>query len=101
MNRRQLLEIFEKNGLPHSRMISGSKTFYMAQNPTHQVVFNASIYEDGKSIWWGDLDLTLDSEKLQNIVKELNTNLHVVREGDARHIGVDFDKSIAVKSFNR
>ena len=67
------------------RMISGSKSFYIENHRDHFVIFNANLCtkESGK-IWFGDLDLTLDKDKLSTLASELNRDLYVLRELDAR-----------------
>jgi hypothetical protein len=35
-------------------------------------------------VWWGDLDLTLDWERLEKIATALNKSLFVLREMDGR-----------------
>lgn len=76
---------FINAGLVPGRMITTSKSFYLEKFPNHQVCFNANIIsaKSGK-IWWGDLDLTLDGQKLEQVARELNEDLYVLRELDAR-----------------
>lgn len=78
-------DIFRKNGLHVSRMISFSKSFYREEYPDNEVYFNANVFtlEDGK-IWYGDLDLTLDTEKLKDVSKEIGKKLYVLYEMDGR-----------------
>ena len=61
------------------------KRFYWEKFPDHLVCFNANIISAkyGK-IWWGDLDLTLDGMKIEKVARELNEDLYVLRELDAR-----------------
>lgn len=84
MNQEQILEIFRNNLLFNERMMCSSKTMYITRFPEHEVVFNANVFNDTQKIWWGDLDLTLDSERLQKISQELGMNLHVLRECDGK-----------------
>jgi hypothetical protein len=76
---------FDAEGLRVGRMISGSKSSYRERYPDHEICFNANIFslQQGK-IWYGDLDLTLDSEKLDRIAESLGEKLYVVREMDGR-----------------
>lgn len=67
------------------RMISGSKSGYRSRHPNHFVVFNANLctYSQGK-IWYGDLDLHLDKEKLMLLSEILKEDLYVLYEMDGR-----------------
>jgi len=77
-------DVFRKNGFSLGRMISGSKSGYNTRHPNNKVVFNANIFtEDGK-IWFGDLDITLDRAKLEEVAKELKKDLYVLREHAGR-----------------
>ena len=78
-------EIFESHGLHMGRMISGSKSGYHSQHQANLVVFNGNIIiEKHGKIWFGDIDITLEREKLQAIANELNRDLYILREHDAR-----------------
>ena len=76
------LRVLESRGFNMGRMISASKSGY----PPHNfAIFNANIItlSEGK-IWYGDLDLTEDGEKLKDIAAETGETLFVLREPDAR-----------------
>jgi hypothetical protein len=77
-------EFFNQRGLAFSRLISGSKSGYRNRFPDHEVYFNANIFTENGKIWHGDLDLTLDSEKLQNLANDLKTTLFILSEMDGR-----------------
>lgn len=78
-------ELFNQHGLMMGRMISGSKSLYRQTYPKHNVCFNANVVAKsyGK-VWYGDLDLTLDREKLQEVANVLNDTLYVLYEMDGR-----------------
>lgn len=78
-------KIFDNHGLMMGRMICGSKSLYREKYPNHKVCFNSNVVAKthGK-IWYGDLDLTLDREKLQEIANMLNDTLYVLYEMDGR-----------------
>jgi hypothetical protein len=84
-----LNDISEKIGLT-GRMISGSKSMYYNTFPDNLIVFNAnifikgSLFKKGEKIWFGDLDLTQDSNKLIEIANKYNTVLYVLKEMDGR-----------------
>ena len=94
--------LFLNNGFMIGRMISGSKSGYRERFPNNDAVFNANIViaTRGK-VWYGDLDLTLDEEKLKEIAKTLGEPLYILREMDARFENEDkeiaFYKAKAVK----
>ena len=78
-------EIFKQNGLNNGRMISGTKSGYIKNNPGHEVYFNANVFILGEGkIWYGDLDLNKDIEKLKLVAAELGKSLYVLREKDGR-----------------
>lgn len=81
----KITQAFRNANLWTGRMISESKTYYWEKFPDHKVCFNANIISatHGK-IWWGDLDLTLDGMKIEQVARELNEDLYVLRELDAR-----------------
>lgn len=70
-------------GLP-GRMISGSKSGYRQRFPQNLVIFNANLCTESEKIWWGDLDLTFDAEKLEILSNSLDKKLFVLYEMDAR-----------------
>lgn len=76
--------IRETIGWP-GRMISGSKSAYSDSHKQNVPIFNANLCTKlrGK-IWFGDLDLTLDKDKLATLAIELNEDIYVLRELDAR-----------------
>jgi hypothetical protein len=67
------------------RMVGGSKTIYRDEHPDDLVIFNANLAtkEDGK-IWYGDINLSEDLEKLVALAKKLGRRIYVIREIDAR-----------------
>jgi hypothetical protein len=82
---REISKAFVSQGLTWGRMISGSKSGYLRNNPNNKVVFNANIFTEEKGkIWWGDLDLTLELDTLKKVAAELKTRLIVLREFDGR-----------------
>ncbi len=67
------------------RMISPSKTLYRTSYPNNKVVFNANVLTKlrGK-VWWGDIDITREIAEVQRLAAELNEEVWVLREMDAR-----------------
>lgn len=80
------------------RMVGGSKSIYSYDNPKNVIVFNANIAteKDGK-VWYGDLDLTLDHEKLVSLNKKIG-KFYVFYESDLR-FGKEYGKIDLSKSF--
>ena len=77
----EIIDVFEKHRLMLGRMISGSKSGYCQKYPKHDVRFNANIFipSTGK-VWFGDLDITVDNKKLQDVCNELDEEMIVVPE---------------------
>ena len=71
-------------GLIAGRMISYSKSTYRQKYPENIVAFNANIFTKKEKVWWGDLDITKDSESLQRAATECGETLYVLRELDGR-----------------
>lgn len=69
------------------RMLSGSKSGYGEQFPKNLVVFNANLIVEGDGkVWYGDIDVTRDEEKLKQIARTLKKRIYVLREHDGRFL---------------
>lgn len=67
------------------RMMSPSKSGYCKQYPDGHPVFNANICtSQGKKIWYGDIDLIRDADKLKQLAADLGEGFYVLREMDGR-----------------
>lgn len=70
------------------KMISGSKGAYHAFYPLNVPVFNANVVMDTGlgpyKIWHGDIDLTLEEDKIVKLAKKLDAVVYVLREMDGR-----------------
>lgn len=76
--------IFGVLGYP-GRLLSGSKIGYESRYPNHKIVFNGNLVIEGQGkVWFGDLNLTLDGDKLQRLANESGAKVYVLREMDAR-----------------
>ena len=65
----------------HGRMMSGSKR----HTPGHVEVYNANIFtREGGKVWFGDLDLTADADRLKEFAAEQGHELYVLHEMDGR-----------------
>ena len=98
-----IFQIFSTNGLMMGRMISGSKSGYWENHKENLIVFNANIIIESRGkIWHGDLDVTLDYEKLEKVAEALEEPLYILREMDARFdkedAGIKYwkDKAVAI-----
>jgi hypothetical protein len=98
------LETMVKHGFVLSRMLAYSRRVYLSRRPGNHAVWNANVVTTKGKIWWGDLDLAYDSEKLQLVAEELQTDLYILYETDFR-----FDKEnrpmsevekVAIKKFS-
>jgi len=80
-----LYKLFMDNGLMTGRMISGSKSGYRDRYPDNLVIFNANIATKKRGkVWYGDLDVTLDYEKLEAVAEILKEDLYILYEMDGR-----------------
>ena len=80
-----MYKLFMNHELMMGRMISGSKSYYHSEHKDNLVVFNANIVIESRGkVWHGDLDVTLDYEKLEKVAEALEEPLYIMREMDAR-----------------
>lgn len=102
-NKPQSLDVLANHGFLKNRMIALNRDTYIKRNPNHKAIFNANIATLEGKIWWGDLDLNIDSKALQQVANELNTTLYILRSSAYRFIkkqGADYDvEKFAVKKF--
>jgi len=69
---------------PMGRMLSLSKSGYRAKHPSNIAIFNANVCTlEGKQ-WYGDLDLTIDKNRLSELATSINQPVFVLYEMDAR-----------------
>ena len=77
------------------RMISGNK-----RGPKdHLCVFNGNICTQERKIWFGDIDITKDTKKLQKVADTFGEPIYILREHDARFENENsplLDKAVAV-----
>ena len=66
------------------RMIWGSKSDYQDRNPSNLVVFNANICTKTGKIWYGDVDITKESNNLRDLSVRLKDEIFVLYEMDGR-----------------
>jgi len=63
------------------KMLSGSKSDYSNRHPKNIVFFNGNIFDkDGVKLWYGDIDLTKDASKLEQIAHLLDESIYVTAE---------------------
>jgi hypothetical protein len=81
MVRDQIVEILGHRG----RLVSGSKGQYRWDNPRNVVVFNGNLCTKSQGkIWYGDIDVTMDENKLIRLAEVLGETVYVLYESDAR-----------------
>jgi len=91
-------EKFIEENLPNGRIISFSKSAYVEKFPDNEVYFNANIFVLGEGkIWYGDIDLTMDREKLEKIASQSGKDLFVLRELDGRFENENIKDSEIIK----
>lgn len=74
-------ELGSINFFSMGRMISGSKT----SPKGHICVFNANICVKSKGkIWYGDIDITADADRLKEYAAHVGEDIFILREKDAR-----------------
>ena len=81
MSEYTMYDVFYKHKLVCGRMISSSK-----KSPTGNIcVWNANIVtKSSGKIWFGDLNLTKEGDRLKKIAAEIGEALYVLREKDCR-----------------
>jgi len=86
----------------HGRLLSMSKTWYEREHPGHTVYFNACIFSvDATEIWFGDLNLTLEADKLEELAARIGP-IYVTPEQPYRFRGlVDVEDDERVVRFPR
>ncbi len=77
--------IVEKHLGVSGRMVGYSKSRYRYNNSNNLIVFNANICTKSQGkIWYGDLDITKDLDLLKTIAKEINEDIIILSEHNAR-----------------
>jgi len=73
--------------LGHSgKMLSGSKGQYNWDHPDNLVVFNSGVSDaNGRYLWHGDIDITLEEDKLKRLAKVIGQTIYVFYEGNLYH----------------
>jgi hypothetical protein len=72
---------------PSGRVVSYVDTEYTRVRSERAVLFNASVCIAGRSVWWGDIDLTESEIELVRLAADTDETVSLV-EDDNRH-GVD------------
>ncbi len=67
------------------RLLCGSKSTYRRKYPEHYVLFNANLFtiNYGK-IWYGDIDLNIDKNKIVKISEQLKETVFLIPEWEGR-----------------
>lgn len=77
----KILKEFENNGLPN-KLEFWSRTLYSIYHPESEVYFDSVIFIEENVVWEGDIDFTLDREKLEKVSKKLKKKLYIVSKSD-------------------
>jgi hypothetical protein len=95
-----MIHYFRDENLVTGRLLSYSKSSYREKNPDNEVYFNANIFVLGEGkVWYGDIDVTKDREKLERIAKTSGNDLFILRELDGRFENEDLkDSEIITRS---
>lgn len=81
------------------RMLCYSKGQYNWDNPRNLTVFNGNVCTTDGKVWYGDIDITEDEEKLNDLSKKLGETIYVLYEHDARFENEEkpmLDKAVAI-----
>ena len=73
------MKVFSKYGLPYGRTIGGKEGF-LGTKKNNIILYNAVILSKDGIVWMGDLDLTVDKAKIDNVAKIVNQELIVEDE---------------------
>jgi hypothetical protein len=77
--------LIEKNLGYCGAMISSHKQAAKTKGKEHLAVFNANIVVEGfGKVWFGDIDVTIDEEKIKKLALGFKSTVYVLREMDAR-----------------
>ena len=76
--------LFRHNGLDQSRILSFSKSNYRNEHPNDLILFNANVLTTKEKVWYGDINLSQEENKLQDVAKMLCEDLYVLSESDCR-----------------
>jgi hypothetical protein len=78
---------------PSGRLLSGSKSGYRRRHPDHEVHFNACLFgDDGTQLWFGDIDLTIETARLQKLANRLGRRVILTPEWPYRFDGLPAEK---------
>lgn len=66
-------------------IILGSKQTPKTKGKEHLAIFNANLIVEGfGKVWYGDIDVTRDEEKIKKIAHGFKTTVYILREMDGR-----------------
>jgi hypothetical protein len=87
-------KLFTAKDLYLGRKLTYDQATYEKEHRQRKPVFDVAICNlAGDAIWWGDLELSIDSEKIQNISEELGMYLFVIPQKFLRY--ERFNKNMA------
>lgn len=103
--RLRIIKSFAENELRIGRKLGKNRRVYLQKYPFHTVYFNASVIVEGLGkVWHGDLDMGIDSLKLQNVSNSSTITLYVLPEelstNETLKAPFEIMASMAVKKFS-
>ena len=69
---------------PVERLLSLSKGGYLEEHPGHAAVFNANVCLGPDKVWWGDIDLTDEEDRLVTLAVATGETVTLLYERDGR-----------------
>jgi len=82
MTTENIKQAMTKEGFDLGRMLSANKKL---RNKDNIVIWNANVLtETNGKVWYGDLNLTTEADKLKRVAEQAGEPLFVLREMDCR-----------------
>jgi hypothetical protein len=79
MDKEQVIEAAGAVGLRYGRHVAFRKATYLQAFPRRVVIFGAHLTDEaGNDLWYGDLDLTVDEQKLLDLADALGEELFLM-----------------------
>lgn len=91
-------QVYKILGWP-GRMISASKSDYLDRHSSNLVIFNANLFTEDFKFWYGDINVTKNLPKLEEVAKLAKTTIYLFREMDGRfdnETNPDYKKAVLV-----
>lgn len=87
-------KLFTAKDLYLGRKLTYDQATYASEHRQRKPVFDVAICDlEGNAIWWGDLEMAVDTDKIQAISEEIGKYLFVIPQKFLRY--ERFNKSMA------